>query len=397
MSLKAKLISSISMFVLVLALLVVSVFALRQESFSLGGTISFEAKNVYAEITGTISGQENGPASRPKLEFSNNKTPDTSGWAKGALVFDPNVSPIQIKIEINVKNLSKERALYVKVEDLVSAVANLTKSVTVGEENKEGTYVKVLPLGSLTYTISLSPTDEGESVTGEYNYLISLIDESETIGIQIQANPNQESLGSVASNAEIFNIGDTVELTATTESGSTFLAWATSLKPNEMEIVSTSETYSFELTMDSPRTYYALFNQTTSTSPTGEDLVYTFYNEAKLASVTGTNPDSLPSGDFTIPSVVPSGENSYKTYSIGDSAFYNCSGLTSITIPEGVTSIGDYAFNSCSSLTSITILEGVTSIGYGAFRFCSSLISVRLPSTLTSIDAYAFFNCSSLI
>ncbi len=137
MSLKTKLISSISMFVLVLALLVVSVFALRQESFSLGGTISFEAKNVYAEITGTISGQENGPITLPKLEFSNNQTPDTSGWAKGALVFDPNVSPIQIQIAINVKNLSNESSLFVKVEDLIGAVTNLTKSVMVGAEDQE--------------------------------------------------------------------------------------------------------------------------------------------------------------------------------------------------------------------------------------------------------------------
>ena len=393
MSLKTKLISSISMFVLVLALLVVSVFALRQESFRLGGTISFEAKNVYAEITGTISGQENGPTPLPKLEFSNGQTPDTSGWANGEIVFDPNASPIQIKIEINVKNLSKERALYVKVEDLVGAVANLTKSVTVGEENKEGTYVKVLPLGSLTYTISLSPTDEGESVTGEYNYLISLIDESETIGIQIQANPNQESLGSVASNAEIFNIGDTVELTAT-PSGSDFLAWATSLDPNTMEILSTSATYSFELSPDSPRTYYALFNKTTSYYQTVGDLTYTFYNEAKLASVTDAS-TSL-SGAFEIPSVVSSGEDSYKVYSIGSFAFSGCSGLTSIRIPEGVTSIGGYAFDGCSGLTEITIPEGVTSISQSAFSYCSSLTSITLPSKLTSIGTGAFQSCRGL-
>ena len=47
--------------------------------------------------------------------------------------------------------------------------------------------------------------------------------------------------------------------------------------------------------------------------------------------------------------------------SIGWFAFYNCSSLTSITIPEGVTNIGEYAFYNCSSLTSITIPEGVTS------------------------------------
>ena len=393
MSLKTKLISSISAFVLVLALLVVGVFALRQETITLGGTINFQAKNVYAEITGTISGQENGPASLPKLEFSNGQTPDTSGWAKGDLVFDPNASPIQIQIAINVKNLSAERSLFVKVDDLIGAVTNLTKSVMVGAEDKEGAYVEVLPLKSVDYVISLSPTDEGESVTGEYNYLITLIDESETQDIEIQANPNMETLGSV-SGGGTFDLGDTVTLRATRSGSNTFLAWATSTDPNTMEILSTSATYSFELTMDSPRTYYALFNKTTSIKQTVGNLIYTFYNEAKLASVTDAS-TSL-SGALEIPSVVSNGENSYKVYSIGNNAFQRCSSLTSITIPEGVTSIGQYAFDGCSGLTSITIPEGVRSIGYYSFKKCSSLTSVTLPSTLTSIGSQAFYNCSGL-
>ena len=244
MSLKTKLISSISAFVLVLALLVVGVFALPQANVPLGGTINFQATSVYAEITGTISGQEDGQKTLPKLEFSNGQTPDTSGWAKGALVFDPNASPIQIQIAINVKNLSGERSLFVKVEDLVGAVTNLTKSVMVGAEDKEGAYIKVLPGQSVDYVISLSPTDEGEPVTGEYNYLITLVDETEATGIQIQAEANQASLGSV-SGGGTFDLGDTVELTATASGSNKFLAWATSLDPNTMEILSTSTTYSY--------------------------------------------------------------------------------------------------------------------------------------------------------
>ncbi len=394
MTLKTKLISSISAFVLVLALLVVGVFALPQANVPLGGTINFQAKNVYAEITGTISGQENGPTTLPKLEFSNGQTPDTSGWAKGDLVFDPNAAPIQIQIAINVKNLSGERSLFVKVDDLIGAVTNLTKSVMVGAEDQEGAYVEVLPLQSVDYVISLSPTDEGESVTGEYNYLITLIDESETQDIEIQANPNMETLGSV-SGGGTFDLGDTVTLAATASGSNTFLAWATSTDPNTMEILSTSTTYSFELTMDSPRTYYALFNQATTTRQTVGDLVYTFYNEAKLASVTDTTSTSL-SGALEIPSVVPSGENSYKVYSIGDDAFRNCSKLTSITIPEGVTSIGRYAFYNCSGLTSITLPSTLTSIGSYAFSICSGLTSITLPSTLTSIEVAAFLMCRGL-
>ncbi len=82
--------------------------------------------------------------------------------------------------------------------------------------------------------------------------------------------------------------------------------------------------------------------------------------------------------------------------SIGSSAFYRCSSLASITIPEGVTSIGKYAFGGCSSMTSITIPEGVTSIGFMAFSDCSSLTSISIPSSVTSIGPFAFYDCSCL-
>ena len=82
--------------------------------------------------------------------------------------------------------------------------------------------------------------------------------------------------------------------------------------------------------------------------------------------------------------------------SIGDSAFYSCSSLTSITIPNSVISIGDYAFSLCSSLTSVTIPNSVTSIGYNAFYHCYSLTSVTIPNSVTSIGYAAFHYCSSL-
>ena len=65
--------------------------------------------------------------------------------------------------------------------------------------------------------------------------------------------------------------------------------------------------------------------------------------------------------------------------SIGDRAFYNCTSLTSITIPDSVTSIGRYAFYGCTSLTSITIPDSVTSIGRYAFYGCTSLESMTIP------------------
>ncbi len=82
--------------------------------------------------------------------------------------------------------------------------------------------------------------------------------------------------------------------------------------------------------------------------------------------------------------------------SIGDYAFWNCTGLTSISIPNNVTSIGSSAFESCSQLASIEIPSSVTSIGDYAFSGCSGLTSVNIPEDVTSIGERAFMNCSQL-
>ena len=82
--------------------------------------------------------------------------------------------------------------------------------------------------------------------------------------------------------------------------------------------------------------------------------------------------------------------------SIGDSAFFGCTGLTNIGIPDCVTSIGDYAFSGCTGLTSIDLPDAVTSLGTRAFSYCSSLTSIDLPDTVTSIGNCAFEKCTSL-
>ena len=81
---------------------------------------------------------------------------------------------------------------------------------------------------------------------------------------------------------------------------------------------------------------------------------------------------------------------------IGDSAFYNNTNVTFVTIPKGVTTIGNFAFRACSSLTSVTIPEGMTTIGNAVFSGCSSLTSVTIPTGVTIIGNFVFASCSSL-
>ena len=101
-------------------------------------------------------------------------------------------------------------------------------------------------------------------------------------------------------------------------------------------------------------------------------------------------------GDVIIPSTVTYKSKTLAVTSIGNSAFSDCFGLTSITIGNSVTTIGNYAFEGCSGLTSITIPNSVTSIGEEAFYYCSGLTSITIPNSVTSIGEEAFYYCSGL-
>lgn len=82
--------------------------------------------------------------------------------------------------------------------------------------------------------------------------------------------------------------------------------------------------------------------------------------------------------------------------SIGRCAFSGCDGLTSITIPDSVTSIGSAAFENCSGLTSIVIPDSVTSIDHWTFQYCTGLTSATIGNGVKSISRYAFWDCASL-
>ena len=156
----------------------------------------------------------------------------------------------------------------------------------------------------------------------------------------------------------------------------------------------------------------------------GVMIYYNYINDGTELAVTcrGSSYNSYNneySGNVVIPEEVTFMNRTRKVTSIGDLAFYACSGLTSVTIPNSVTSIGfeaflgcsgltsvtignsvtsirDRAFYNCSGLTSVTIGNSVTSIGNGAFGYCVGLTSVTIPNSVTSIGNATFEGCSGL-
>jgi len=162
----------------------------------------------------------------------------------------------------------------------------------------------------------------------------------------------------------------------------------------------------------------------------GDFICKVLSEKEKTAVITGYN--GQPIGELVLPSSVNKSTGwSYAVTAIGSSAFRNCTGLTSITIPNSVTSIGKEAFQGCTGLTSITIPNSVTAIGTAAFSNCSNLTKIlveegntaytsiegvlfsnekttlvaypaakapdyEIPNSVTAIGDYAFSNCSGL-
>ena len=160
-----------------------------------------------------------------------------------------------------------------------------------------------------------------------------------------------------------------------------------------------------------------------------DGIYYNLNKTDKTASVTKGIYRGIYSGNIIIPETITYSNTTYSVTSIGDRAFDQCSGLTSVTIPNSVTTIGEEVFGNCSRLNSVivdknngtydsrdncnaiiktstnklivgckntTIPNSVTSIGDRAFYGCSELTSVTIPNSVTSIGESAFYGCSGL-
>ena len=126
------------------------------------------------------------------------------------------------------------------------------------------------------------------------------------------------------------------------------------------------------------------------------------YNKYKYKVLSNTNHTveitkyTGSGGDVTFPSTTVIDNVEYTVTSIGDEAIRDCSGLTSVTIPNSITNISRYAFLGCTGLVSVTLGNSVTSIGDDVFYNCSALTSVSIPNSVTSIGSAVFTKCNNL-
>lgn len=111
-------------------------------------------------------------------------------------------------------------------------------------------------------------------------------------------------------------------------------------------------------------------------------------------------------GDIIIPTTVTHNGQEYYVVGIGDYAFYGCGNVTSVKMPETISSIGQYAFSGCKKLKEIHIPKGVSTLSLGTFKNCTALQEIRIPSSVVKIQAEpadrgyttysCFYNCTNL-
>ena len=341
MSIKTKLTSLITTFVLLCSLLTVGVFAVKNTTFNVGGDIVFNVQGIEATITRgatagftadkTIGDAEGNILSNIILnnDMSAQEVADEfAPWSGLNLAFSDNVATIKLTI----KNTAEEGAdNYLDISAIASATTKNNARVSVVND-AGGVTALLQPQQSATFTITFSVIDD--------EYSASLNDFSVNFDMQKKV------------------LADFPELV---------------------------ENEDYETDMAYQTLKFATIEGRTGLIVSDVAAGYGNYEST---------------GDLVIPSYVNKGGSIYPVTMIGALAFGDGSesayDMTGVTIPNTITSIGEGAFSDCSGLTSITIPDSVTYIDQVAFYGCTSLTSITISNTITSIGEGVFSGCSSL-
>ena len=406
MSTKVKLVSLISAFVFVLAIMMVAVMAVPTVTLNIGGNISFTATDLQVTISqgvlanGTIEDSAN-KMQEVKIDAYDDGTEELATWTNLELTFDESGEDMTITFIITNNSTIDDIRATVTVDQ------GTTNNATVSVTTPSSSSVRIPANdGSQQFVVTFHIDNRNDSASIE-NFEISIDLE--------KYEPQVYDYFDFDVNSD----GTTVTLTDydSSLSGTTDIVIPSTVSQNESGQWTEGDTYTVTDILSAALGIYGVFYNSGITSiefPSTLETIgnYAFYGCSGLTSV------SLPSG----------------LTSIGNAAFQNCSGLTSITLPSSLNIIGNGAFNRCSGLetleykgtveqwlsiefdsdwmtdsshtfiadgeelTNLVVPEGVTSIGERAFYGCSGLTELDLSNctSLTSIESYAFYGCNGL-
>ena len=184
MSLKVKLVSCLSAFIIVASLMLISVFAATNVTLNIGGTVSFTANSVNALITGSIAGNATGGSTLTTIDIdasdSDGAVSMPSDWTNMDLTFTESASPITVTI--NIQNRSTDRAIAVSLTDSTS-ISNVTVTRECDSASINATDNRNIPAGeTITYTFELSVQSQDSSASGAFSLAVGLENAGEVEG-----------------------------------------------------------------------------------------------------------------------------------------------------------------------------------------------------------------------
>lgn len=403
MSLKTKLMSSISMFCLTIAMLLVGVWAVSSTSIEIGGKITFTATNVNAKVSGSITGSSAGTITPTTLEYSSSTSPSTTAlnaW-KNDLSFDENGTAIVYTITI--QNLSSERSLYASISDTAGSITNLTKTT----DFTDGQEVEIGVSSSKTFTITFGVGTADLSIDGNYSYSVELKDESEYVppvvldenkyangitytlddstmtasitGYDGSCNSNVIIPGYVIFGGNTYNV-ERIDALVDGDMISSYFYGATHVKI--LEGVKTLGGYCF-------------IEWDTANSEHGKSTLESISLPNSLVSIEGYALAYGGSPEITIPDGATVASDAFYMASIGNltigrnvtfsAASFSYTGIDSLTVASDVPD----NFLAEQYLGKLTLKEGVASIGVCAFQD-GIFKEISIPSSVTNIGNSAF-------
>ena len=434
MSLKMKLTSTIAAFLLILGLTIMGVMAAPSATVNLGGSISFSATDVFAVVKGSVTGsaeanvQEGGVLNLETLNFSSetDATEEGAKWSNTNLTFDNLGS--EIAITITIENKATDRALYVKVEETIGDIDNLTKSMTRNGNDYTGS-ILTLPASTgestSVETIVLKMEVENPNISLaeglSYSYEISLqdktfllnadnfeeISEQETLAYVLNDETMTASVGMIdvdKTKGDIkvpMYVKDGVKVYTVTSVPDNAFDGNTSITSISLpDTIIHVGSYAFrgctsldfaeyengEYLGNTNNPYLALINTNCTTE------TFTINENCRVLGAR-----AFQSNSYLKNIVVPE-----SVIGIGDLVFAACTKLVTAQLPTRVEYFGRAIFQQSSSLTTTNIPNGVKELAY-TFAVCTSLTKVgngptniTLPQGLEKIEIYSFYECSKL-